>query len=73
MEEPELLIALGGGVIGDLAGFTCGTYVHKMRRRSEGWKISACAFVVAGYPGGRAAFDEAFAAARAVQVARGTG
>ena len=59
--------------IGDLAGFTCGTYVHKVRRRSEGWKISACAFVVAGYPGGRAAFDEAFAAARAVQVARGTG
>ena len=58
--------------IGDLAGFACGTYVHKMSRRSEGWKICACAFVAAGYPGGRAAFDQAFAAARAVHVARGT-
>lgn len=56
--------------IGDLAGFVCGTYVPEFRHHSEGWKIRACAFVVAGYPGGRAAFDRAFDAARVAYAAR---
>lgn len=56
--------------IGDLSGFVRGTYVHEMRRYPEGWKIRVCAFVLAGCPGGRSAFDQAFDAARAVHAAR---
>lgn len=52
----------------DLAGFACGTYVHDLRRHVEGWKIIRCQFVVAGYATGRAAFDEAFAVARAIHA-----
>ena len=51
--------------IGDLQGFTCGTYIHRFRRHGADWKIAACTFRPAGYMGGRAAFDAAFAAARA--------
>lgn len=54
-----------GHFIGDLQGFACGTYVHRFRRHGADWKIAACTFVPAGYQGGRAAFDAAFAAARA--------
>ena len=50
--------------IGDLQGFVQGTYIHRFRRRAEGWKVFACTLHVAGYPGGRPAFDAAFAAAR---------
>lgn len=52
----------------ELAGFACGTYVHDLRRHVEGWKISGCAFAVAGYATGRSAFDKAFDAARAVHA-----
>ena len=54
----------------DLSGFCRGTYVHQMRRGAQGWKISRCKLIVVGFPGGRAAFDEAFDAARAVHAAR---
>ena len=50
----------------DLAAFACGTYVHRVNRHGDAWKIAGCTFTVAGYQTGRAAFDEAFAAARAV-------
>lgn len=53
----------------DLAAFACGTYVHRLNRHGEAWKIAGCAFTVAGYATGRAAFDEAFAAARAIHEA----
>ena len=56
--------------IGDLAGFACGTYVHELRWRQGVWKIAACAFTVAGYATGRAAFDAAFDAARAAYARR---
>lgn len=52
----------------ELAAFACGTYVHHLRRHVEGWKISRCTFALAGHATGRAAFDEAFAAARAVHA-----
>jgi len=57
--------------VGDLAGFACGTYVHRLRRGPDGWRIAGCAFRVAGYAAGRAAFDAAFTAARAAFEARG--
>jgi hypothetical protein len=49
----------------DLQAFACGTYRHTLRRGPAGWKIRGCTFIVAGYAGGRAAFDRAFDAARA--------
>jgi len=49
----------------DLQAFACGTYRHDLRRGPAGWKIRGCTFIVAGYAGGRAAFDRAFDAARA--------
>jgi hypothetical protein len=49
----------------DLQGFACGTYRYVLRRGPGGWKIRSCTFTVAGYAGGRAAFDRAFDAARA--------
>ena len=49
----------------DLQAFACGTYRHILRRGPTGWKIRGCTFIVAGYAGGRAAFDRAFDAARA--------
>jgi hypothetical protein len=54
----------------DLAAFACGTYVHRLSRHGADWKIAGCTFTVAGYQTGRAAFDEAFAAARAAYEAR---
>lgn len=55
----------------DLSAFACGTYVHRLNRRGDAWKIAGCAFTVAGYATGRGAFDEAFAAARAAFEAQG--
>ena len=49
----------------ELQGYACGTYRHHLRHGAAGWKIAGCAFTVAGYAGGRAAFDRAFDAARA--------
>ena len=49
----------------DLQAFACGTYRHRLRRGPRGWKIRDCAFIVAGYATGRAAFDRAVDAARA--------
>lgn len=51
--------------IGEFQGYACGAYVHRFRRHGEAWKIFACTFRLAGHPGGRAAFDAAFDAARA--------
>jgi hypothetical protein len=48
-----------------LAANVAGTYLHDCRRGPDGWKIRKCTLTVAGYPGGKAAFDEAFAIARA--------
>jgi hypothetical protein len=48
----------------ELQGYACGTYRHQLRRGPGGWRIRGCAFTVAGYAGGRAAFDRAFDAAR---------
>lgn len=48
-----------------LEAYALGTYVHTLNRTPEGWRIAACTFRLAGHPGGRAAFDRAFAAARA--------
>jgi hypothetical protein len=56
--------------IGDLAGFACGTYVHELSQHGGVWKIRGCAFTVAGYATGRAAFDAAFDAARAARARR---
>jgi hypothetical protein len=55
--------------IGDLEAYACGTYVHDLRRHGGVWKIRACGFTVAGYPGGRAQFDRALDAARAAYAA----
>jgi len=52
-----------------LAAFACGTYRHHLTRRGEGWRIWRCVFTLTGHPGGRAAFDEAFALARGVSAA----
>lgn len=48
-----------------LCGIVHGTYVHHLRRHADGWKIHHCKLIVTGFPGGRAAFDAAFAVARA--------
>lgn len=55
--------------IGELSAFVIGTYRHDLRRHGAAWKIHACTLTVAGYPGGRAAFDQAFDAARAAHAA----
>lgn len=49
-----------------LHGDLCGTYEHGLRRVSGAWLIEACRLTVAGYPAGKAAFDRAFAVARAI-------
>ena len=57
-------------VIGAHSAFVRGTYVHEFRRHDAAWKIHACTLTVEDYPGGgRAAFDEAFNAARAAHAA----
>ena len=54
-----------------LEGYARGTYLHQLRRGpGGGWRIAACRFTVAGYPGGKAAFDAAFVAARAAFAAQ---
>ena len=49
-----------------LHGDLCGTYEHGLRRVSGAWLIESCRLTVAGYPAGKAAFDRAFAVARAI-------
>lgn len=50
----------------ELVGHLVGTYRHELVRGDDGSRrIAACTLNAAGYPGGRAAFDTAFAAARA--------
>lgn len=46
-----------------LMGDLIGHYTHHLRRE-DGWKISGVTLTVAGYPAGKAAFDNAFAIAR---------
>lgn len=53
-----------------LEGSARGAYWHELRRGPSGWRIAACRFTVAGYPGGKAAFDAAFNAARAAFARR---
>ena len=56
-------------LIGDLIGH----YTHHLRRQPAiqlGWKISGVTLTVAGYPAGKAAFDNAFTAARAIFAER---
>lgn len=47
-------------ILGDLIG----RYTHRLIRQ-QGWKIEGVTLAVVGYPAGKAAFDAAFAAARA--------
>lgn len=47
-----------------LCGIAQGTYVHHLARGPGGWKIRKCVFTLLGCPGGRDAFDAAFAVAR---------
>lgn len=56
----------GGAVLmGDLIG----RYTHRLQR-GDGWKITGVTLTVSGYPAGRAAFETAFAAARAAFAER---
>lgn len=57
---------------GVLMGDLIGRYTHRLERHGNGWRITAVMLAVVGYPAGRAAFDAAFAAARAV-FARSSG
>ena len=62
------------GVDGDvLLGDIIGRYTHEMARADDGWKIAGVKLEVVGYPAGKAAFDAAFAAARAIFAERNTG
>lgn len=59
-------VAIDGQVLmGDLIG----RYTHRLVR-TDGWKIAGVTLTVAGYPAGKAAFDDAFAAARAIFAER---
>ncbi|PKB13410.1 SnoaL-like protein [Novosphingobium kunmingense] len=50
----------------ELVGQLAGTYRHELvRAAKDRWQIAACTIRAAGFPGGRVAFDRAFAAARA--------
>lgn len=52
-----------------LMGDLIGRYTHDLIR-NDGWKIVGVTLAVAGYPAGRAAFDAAFIAARAIFAER---
>jgi len=54
-----------------LEAYVLGLYQHHLIRRGEGWRIGKCVLTVSGYPGGRASFDAAFAAARTAFSAPG--
>jgi len=54
-----------------LEAYVLGLYRHHLVRRDNGWRIGKCVLTVSGYPGGRASFDAAFAAARAAFSAPG--
>lgn len=45
-------------------GQLAGRYVHRLVRGGAGWRIAGCTLHVAGYPGGRDAFAQAFTIAR---------
>lgn len=49
-----------------------GRYTHELIRH-DGWKICGVTLHVVGYPAGKAAFDAAFAAARAIYAGRQAG
>jgi 3-phenylpropionate/cinnamic acid dioxygenase small subunit len=51
-----------------LEAYVLGVYRHNLVRRGRGWLIAKCSLTVAGHPGGKKAFDAAFAAARAAFV-----
>ena len=53
-----------------LEAFAQGIYIHTLNRAGESWKIARCEFRLIGCPGGRAAFDKAFSAARERFAAR---
>lgn len=55
-----------------LMGDIIGRYTHELIRNG-GWKISGVVLEVVGYPAGKAAFDAAFAVARAIYAGRQTG
>ncbi|WP_447763185.1 nuclear transport factor 2 family protein [Sphingopyxis panaciterrae] len=55
----------GQTLMGDLIGH----YTHHLVR-DGGWKIAGVTLTVAGYPAGKAAFDAAFTAARAIFAER---
>jgi hypothetical protein len=55
----------GQALMGDLIGH----YTHHLVRQN-GWKIAGVSLTVAGYPAGKAAFDVAFTAARAIFAER---
>jgi len=54
-----------------LEAYVLGRYRHHLIRRGDGWRIGKCVLTVSGYPGGRASFGAAFAAARAAFSATG--
>lgn len=56
-----------------LLGDIIGRYTHGLVRADGGWKIAGVRLEVMGYPAGKAAFDAAFAAARAIFAERNTG
>ncbi|WP_176473394.1 nuclear transport factor 2 family protein [Sphingopyxis sp. GW247-27LB] len=53
----------------ELMGDLIGHYAHRLVREN-GWKIAGVTLTVVGYPAGKAAFDAAFAAARAIFAER---
>ncbi|MBN9534261.1 MAG: nuclear transport factor 2 family protein [Alphaproteobacteria bacterium] len=48
----------------ELNAYACGTYIHKLSRAGDGWKITSATFRLAGRHSGHKAFDEAFVRAR---------
>ena len=67
VDAAHFIVLDGRALMGDLIG----RYAHRLVRQN-GWKIAGVTLTVAGYPAGKAAFDAAFAAARATFTERHT-
>lgn len=65
VDAAHFVAAGGQALMGDLIGH----YTHHLIR-DGGWKIAGVTLTVAGYPAGKAAFDAAFTAARAIFAER---
>ena len=65
VDAAHFVTADGTVLVGDLIG----RYTHHLVR-ADGWRIAGVTLTAVGYPAGKAAFDHAFAAARAIFAKR---